>query len=228
MKNILSLSLIFGSALLAPVSACVGRAEASDAVPVGVPPARLSFRADHGQGAWVERSARPGGGERLRGELLVGGTRLVEEVQIDPSGRLERAELALDGARPLRVVLDAALSELRIQRAAGTTTLRIPNDAPWAFAPLVDASGRALPSPIGAWVTMRAAGAADSVRLVNVTVAKSDVVPADQLAMPTEVGTTVVLGWDGADIGAGFVDQVRVGDLSLTLARSAGQDDHVL
>ena len=63
------------------------------------------------------------------------------------------------------------------------------------------------------------AAAAPTLTLVQLERGQAWQVPGDQVAVPTELGTTVVLGGDGADVGAAFVDRVRLVDQAVTLER---------
>jgi hypothetical protein len=94
----------------------------------------------------------------------------------------------------------------------------VPRDAPWVYAPPA-----AIATPVSAWVTAKAAAVAPAVRQVEHGSDHAALVPREQLAIETERGLTVVVGNDGADVDAAFVEQVRVADYGVTLVRlSAG------
>jgi hypothetical protein len=89
-------------------------------------------------------------------------------------------------------------------------------NAPWIYTPAL-LPGRPLTTPVAAWVALRAAAISPSLTLIELEHRTAFRVPSDQVAVPTELGTTVVLGNDGADVGAGFVERIRMGREGVTL-----------
>ncbi|MEJ7727819.1 MAG: hypothetical protein WKG00_01245 [Polyangiaceae bacterium] len=64
----------------------------------------------------------------------------------------------------------------------------------------------------------RSRGAASStLRWVDAQGRRSQLVPDDQMAIDTELGTTVVLGDDGVDVGKDFLVELRVAAATATL-----------
>jgi hypothetical protein len=172
----------------------------------------------------VERSSDPDGAESLCGvtEIVAAdGTRTAirEEARLDRTGRLAWASIAGAGAHAAdRVVLDVARGLVRLETGGSAVEWRVPTDEPWVYPAVHDRAGERLVTPIGAWITSRAARAGADVRVLYPEARRSQVVPADQVAIPTELGTTVILGDDSAEIGTAFVDRVRLAGLDRTLA----------
>jgi hypothetical protein len=186
----------------------------------------IAFYSGTGTGARVTRTALPDGSERLHGETeIVLGARskrcVVEDVTLDPRGRLTRGEIAVAascaGDPEARVTLDPASGTV----ASAGARWSVPTDAPWVYAPEV-VPGKITVTPVSAWVARRAAIA--SPALVEVRLAHNDAwkVPSEQIAVPTENGTTIVLGGDGADVSPSFVERIRMVDYGVTLVRAAG------
>lgn len=209
------------------IALCLAGIGLAACAPASAPPSdeRAAFRyADEGgTRSQVDRSVAPDGTETLHAvtEIRAGGsvaTRIVEDVVLDARGRLVHARIARSGLRSAadRVVLDAVAGSVVLVQSGVASSVNVPTDLPWAYPQVLDASGRAITTPVTAWVAARAAAASPSVRVIAPD-ARSRVVPRDQLAAPTESGTTVILGWDGADVGASFVTRVRLASLGTTL-----------
>jgi hypothetical protein len=185
----------------------------------------FSYAGAGGASARVTRTTTPDGGERLRGETQVpfdahAGRCVHEDVTLDARGRLVRAEIsvAADCDRPAdeRMILDVASGEVHTTTGSTTVTRRVPQDAPWVYAPPA-----AIATPVSAWVTAKASASAPAVRQVRADSNHAALVPREQIAIETERGLTVIVGNDGADVDAAFVEQVRVADYGVTLVRVA-------
>jgi hypothetical protein len=178
----------------------------------------------------------------------------LEAATLDAHGRLERAEIVVkrSGRSEVRYTLDASRGVVHIERA-GSAPLdwQVPVDAPWLYSPDAyslndsgsaasasaasasgDATGDAadrdegelLVTPVGAWVALRAASAGDVVRVLEPAHQRSYLTTVDQIAVPTEQGTTIALGYDGVDADARFITELRLFHGSVTLARLAAVD----
>jgi hypothetical protein len=177
----------------------------------------------------VTRTRETGGGETLRGDTDVpdqpgsaGRLHLSERATVDARGRLLAARLV--AARPRAPVTTYLLQPL----AARVRILRegmvpvdwpVPADAPWVYQAGSSKEGLLVSSPVAAWLAARASASAAGV-FVRVLVPErrlSYLAPVDQIAVPTEKGTTVVLGADGIDVDGDFVTEARLTDRGLTL-----------
>jgi hypothetical protein len=190
------------------------------------------FAGGAGSGARVTRTTAPDGTETLHGETLIrlgrhARERVVEDVTVDPCGRLVHAEITVaggDGRTPeARASLDPPSGRVWTATAGGAGESRAATDAPWVYAPEV--LGRPVPTPVAAWVTLRASQASRRVRLVQIGQRGGGLLPRRQLAVHTELGTTVVVGDDGCDVDETFVDRVRMLDLGLDLVRVPDRDE---
>jgi hypothetical protein len=206
------------------------------AAPASAPGAIIDFVGGPGTSARVRRVVAPDGSETLHGEteLSLGATTrrcIVEDVSLDAHGRLLRADISaaascdaepetrahLEPAVGIARVATRAASGLRSWTPAVAQSLT-PSSTPWIYTPEA-LPGRAATTPVAAWVALRAAALSPLVRLVQLERREAWLVPREQVAVPTELGTTVVLGNDGADVGSGFVERIRMTDIALTLVR---------
>jgi hypothetical protein len=198
----------------------------------------ISFGSSVGTSARVTRAVAPDGSETLHGETelsLRTGTRrcIVEDVRLDARGRLVQADVttaaSCDAAPETRAHLDPAAGVARVTTQTGddaAACLRIsgvsggaaPPAASWIYTPEV-LPGRTVTTPVAAWVAVRAAATSPSLLLVELELQQAWQVPRDQVVVTTEIGSTVVLGNDGADVGAGFVEGIRMADYGVTLVR---------
>jgi hypothetical protein len=196
-----------------------------------IPVATRTFLYADGGGALgrVERRIMADGEERLHGTTEIqsdgGHFLVVEDVTLDPRGRLVRAETAIAGrcaeVTEHRVVYDASKGVVLISDAGGEKRWSVPTDAPWVLAPSRDAQHRPIATALTGWIAIRAAALAPSLRLVDVTEKSAYAVDSDQLAVPTEQGMTAVLGDAGIDAGPDFVEELRLVSLSRTMTRVA-------
>jgi hypothetical protein len=189
---------------------------------------RFVFAGSAGSQSVVTRKPGPDGGEVLHGETEIhlgarARRRVVEDVLLDARGRLLRADVAAyaePGAEPeRRLILDAEAGTVRQESASGASRWSAPTDAPWIYAAEAIA-GRPLPTPIAAWVARRAGAIAAHARAVDPTARRAPLVPADQIAVPTEAGITVLVGGEGADVDELFVAEIRSPAHGITLLRS--------
>jgi hypothetical protein len=185
----------------------------------------MTFAGENGARARVTRTLAPDGSETLHGETdLALDARtwrcVVEDVRLDAGGRLASADIAVGSsctAEPeSRTHIDPARGVVSVTTGAGTVEQRAPRGTPWIYTPEV-LPGRALVTPVAAWVAARAAAAAPALTLVQLERRQAWRVPGDQVAVATELGTTVVLGGDGADVDQGFVQRLRMLDDGVTL-----------
>jgi hypothetical protein len=176
----------------------------------------------------VERTLRADGSEVLRGRTEIGGPRgakvraiAIEEVEIDAQGRLVSADVSLvSGAEgsevKKRVHLDPAKGLVRIAGPRGTSSWRAPTDAPWAYAPLTADGLPAMPiaTPVAAWVTLRAVGAAPSARVIDCDGPWTSLIPADQLVVEDGAARFVVLGDDAIEANQDFIVSMQLNSLA--------------
>lgn len=200
------------------------------------PPARLKSYHYVGVAASSQVTQEQGqsGRESLRGITDLGmrssaapHTVARESVTLDPRGRLERAELVVSrsGSGQARYTLDATRGSVRVERA-GSAALdwRVPVDAPWVYSPVSGGGGELMVTPVGAWVALRASRAADVVRVLEPEHQRSYLTTVDQLAVPTERGTTLAIGDDGVDADGEFITELRLFHGEVTMARVAAVD----
>jgi len=175
------------------------------------------FAGGAGSSGHVTRAVAADGSETLHGETEIargesGRLVVVEDVTIDARGHLERAEVAVlsgeAGETRVHMRLDPSRGLAEVRAAEGAATWRMPEDEPWVYAPW--SQGRSTGTPVSAWVAMRAAVASPWARVVVPEARAGVLSPRDQIAVPTEAGTTVVLGRDGADVDGTFVARLHV------------------
>lgn len=234
------------AALAAALAACATTPDpCATPSPSAIPPPAvdtLSFVGGAGASARVSRVVAPDGSETLHGETelsLSASSRrcIIEDVRLDARGSLVRADVStaascdaapetvahLEPARGLACVTtaqagDGAAFHLRIPGVSGEAA------ASWVYTPQV-LPGRAVTTPVAAWVAFRAAAVSPSLTLVALELRQVWRVPRDQVVVPTETGATVVLGYDGSDVRAGFVERLRLADYDVTLVRVPGSGD---
>jgi hypothetical protein len=108
---------------------------------------------------------------------------------------------------------------VRASGPGGVVEWPVPADAPWAYAPLARAGGRAVLTPVGAFIAMRAAASGQAVRVVQMDARSSYTAPADQIAVATEVGVTIALDTASADADGSFIRSVDLPALGIAMAR---------
>ena len=185
----------------------------------------------------VTHELAPGGQQSLvgrtelaRGSAPVSRTVMNETAMLDARGRLHHAEVVVSrpGVPEARYTLDAQSGTVHEERAGSAPReWRVPVDAPWLYAPASSGDSDLALTPVAAWVALQAsraggdAGAAGArvVRVVEPERHDSYLMTIDQVVVPTELGTTVALGYDGADVDARFVTELRLFEGSVTLAR---------
>jgi hypothetical protein len=180
-----------------------------------------------GAGGRVVRTVGLDGSESLHGEtaLAYGGerVRIVEDAILDRVGHLVRAEVVVargcDAPPDEHAVLEPARGLVRVSGPGGEVTWPVPTDAPWAYAPLARAGGRAVLTPVGAFIAMRAAADAPAVRVIQMDSRSSYTAPADQIAIPTESGVTVALDTASATADGSFIRSVDLPTLGIAMAR---------
>ena len=191
--------------------------------PAGVVETRI-YADPSGARSTVARDIAPDGSETLRAttELSLRGkpASVEEKARIDVDGKLVDAELTVTrGGTQHAVRYDARAG---IAEVPGSERFEAPVDAPWVYGP-IDIDGERWPLRRGlgamrAVGTARARGAASStLRWVDAQARRTQLVPDDQVAIDTELGTTVVIGDDGADVGKDFLIELRVAAAGATL-----------
>ena len=198
--------------------------------------AELAFVSGAGSAARVKRTVAPDGSEVLHGEteLSLGEkTRrcIVEDVSLDAQGRLARADVAVAawcGAEPeSRAHLDPERGRATWSTRSATSEVTATSSLPWIYTPEL-LPGIPATTPIAAWVASRAAALSPSLALLQLERRRAWRVPRDQVVVATERGATVVLGNDGADVSAGFVERVHLGDCGVTLVRVPRADEPLI
>jgi hypothetical protein len=149
-----------------------------------------------------------------------------ETVSLDAQGRLGHAELIVgERGAAVQYTLDPSRGAVHVVRpGVPTVDWRVPNDAPWMYAPSPDDEGAFIATPVAAWVALRAASTSDVVRVLEPEQQRSYLMTVDQVAVPTEHGTTVALGSDGADADAQFISELRLLHGAVKLARVSARD----
>ena len=226
------ISTLGAAGLLASVLALAGcsRDPAPGAVgaPALIPTSSYQFA---GRGAFsrVERWIDAEGNQQLRSDTLLSSDpnlpaaeslRLTESARLDPRGWLMEADVCRKGAAAeVCFRLDAKRGVARMERPGeAPVEWNVPTDAPWVYQASSGDAGTLVSTPLSGWVALRAANGQESVRVLEPARQESRLVPVDQLAVPTEKGTTVVLAGDGIDVGEAFVEQVRLLDRGTTLS----------
>lgn len=168
------------------------------------------FEDARGASARVFRAVSADGSEALHGETELGAVRVIEDASLDPRGRLIRAEVRVvrgcEGAVEDHVVIEPGRGVVRADAPGGTVEWPVATDAPWALSP----PARGAATPIGAWIAKRAAASSDAVRVVRADARSSYRAPADQVAIETEIGTTIMLGEAAASADGVFVQRVAM------------------
>jgi hypothetical protein len=182
-----------------------------------------AFTDGAGSTGHVFRAVGADGAEVLHGETdLAAGTHVVEDAVLDDEGRLSRLELVVTrgcgGPEEEHLVLDRARRTVRAAALGGVVEWPVATDAPWALAPLA----RGASTPIAAWISRRAAASGPLVRIIEADSRSSYRAPVDQVAIDTEVGATVILGGDAAEIDGAFVQRLSLAGRGVTLTRTDG------
>lgn len=181
-----------------------------------------AFEDARGASARVFRAVSADGSEALHGETEVGALRVIEDASLDPRGMLIRAEVRVVRGRERavedHVVFDHGRGTVRADTPGGAVEWPVATDAPWTIEPLA----RGAATPISAWIAQRAAASGGAVRVVRADARTSYRAPADQVAIDTEIGTTVVLGDAAANADRTFVQRVTMLDGPLDLVRVDG------
>ena len=219
---------ILGVILAVSLPACAdSRRTASDETPI----ATRTFLYSDGVGdvGRVERRIMASGEERLHGqtEIQSDGSHflVVEDVTLDPRGRLVRAETAISGRCPgaieQRIVYDVAKGTVQITDARGEARWSVPSDLPWVVAPACDAQQRPIATALSGWIAIRAAALSPALRMIDAGAKTAYAVSSDQIAVATERGMTAVVGDAGIDAGPEFIEELRLVSLGRTMTRVA-------
>ncbi len=228
-RNILSGLAPLCLALIAGIASvgCAPRTSAQASCSID----NFSFASEDASTSRVDRARDASQSEQLHGEtILTGGRgRVVEDVMIDAKGRMTGAKIALYGAGPAP---DLVAVMNRPERGEGIIEVKTndrtdrwtaPADSPWVLVPIEGAGGHRVPTPVAAMVASRAVHAAGGgeawVRVIDVSARRSYRTPGDQIAVPTEIGETVIFGHNGVDLDASFVREVRWAAQDIKLAR---------
>ena len=220
--------VILGVSLAISLPAC---ADSRRTAPEETPIATRTFLYSDGAGdaGQVERRIMADGEERLHGRTEIqsegGHFLVVEDVTLDPRGRLLHAETALSGrcagAIEQRIVYDVAKGAVQITDARGEARWAVPGDLPWVLAPARDAQQRPIATALRGWIAIRAAALSPTLRVIDASAKTAYAVSSDQIAVATERGTTAVMGDAGIDAGPEFVEELRLVALGRTMTRVA-------
>jgi hypothetical protein len=169
--------------------------------------------------------------ESLRGSTdVTAGPRLAhivleEAATLEPSGLLRTAEIVAHAAgTTVTYRLEPNRATVRIEREGHEAIeWRVPSDAPWLYGPALGASGELVVTPVSAWVALRATQAGGVVRVLEPERRESHLVMVDQLAVATEHGKTIALGY-GADADERFITELRLLEDTPGLSRRPGFD----
>ncbi|MDI1450889.1 hypothetical protein [Polyangium sp. 6x1] len=149
--------------------------------------------------ARVERTVRSDGSETLSGVSQVAAMKVMEYAELGPDGRLVYADVTATGANgeTRRLIADAAHGAFYVQDERGAGWMRMAKDTPWVYAGLAgDTSFAPLPTPVSAWVTLRATSASPDVRVLDATTREGRIVPQDQLVAEGEGDERLVIAGD--------------------------------
>ena len=219
---------ILGAILAISLPACAdSRRSAPDEAPIAT--RTFLYSDDVGDVGRVERRIMASGEERLHGETEIQSDGahflVVEDVKLDPRGRLVRAETAVTarcaGATEQWTVYDATNGTVQLTDARGEATWSVPGDAPWVLAPARDAQQRPIATALSGWIAIRAAALSPSLRVIDAAAKTAYSVSSDQMAVATERGMTAVVGDSGIDAGPDFVEEMRLVGLGRTMTRVA-------
>ncbi|HVK69953.1 MAG TPA: hypothetical protein VM694_36115, partial [Polyangium sp.] len=108
-----------------------------------------------------------------------------------------------------------------VQDEHGAGWNRMAKDTPWVYAGLAgDTSFALLPTPVSAWVTLRATNASPDVRVLDVELREGRVVPQDQLVAEGEGDERFVIA-DGTVLTANDDFVTALGESTLEPLRIA-------
>ena len=231
------LSALVLTALVASLSAGCGNAASSGEACVEAPGLAgdhvYVFSAGSVPHARVERTVRSDGSETLSGVSQVAAMKVMEYAELGPDGRLVYADVTATGANGAtrRLIADAAHGAFYVQDEHGAGWNRMAKDTPWVYAGLAgDTSFALLPTPVSAWVTLRAMNASPDVRVLDVELREGRVVPQDQLVAEGEgderfviAGETVLTANDDfvTALGESTLEPLRIAAASLRPRRVA-------
>ena len=218
--------------LCAPLVICGCSRDPAPAAGGGPTPSPTRSYQYAGRGAFsrVEQRVAPDGAQALRSDTLIssgaGATttrsvRLVESASLDAAGRLVHADICrtVAGVQQVCFRLDRPSGTVSIERTgAEPFEWRVPDDVPWVYQGSAREGGELVSTPLAGFIAARAATGVETVRVVEPGRQRSFLSPVDQVAVPTEHGTTVVLDGDGIDLRDGFVEEVRLVDRGTTLS----------
>lgn len=142
------------------------------------------FSAGSAQIARVERSMRADGSETLTGVSKLSRGTLTEYAEIGANGRLKYADVSFVGENGAnrRMLVDATHGAFYVQDAQAAGWHRLPTDTPWVLAGLTDEDGAYMldPTPVSAWIAVRAAQVSSNLRIVDAKLRYGIVATADQ------------------------------------------------
>lgn len=232
------ISALVLSALVASLSAGCGNAASSREEACVEAPALAGdhvyvFSQSSVPHAHVERMVRSDGSETLSGVSQVAGMKVLEHAELGPDGRLVYADVTATGANgeTRRLIADAAHGAFYVQDEQGAGWKRMAKDTPWVYAGLAgDTPFAPLPTPVSAWVTLRATNASPDVRVLDATLREGQIVPQDQLVAEGEgderfviTGGTVLTANDDfvTALGESTLDPLRIAAVTLRPRRVA-------
>jgi hypothetical protein len=150
---------------------------------------------------------------------------LEEAATLERNGQLRSADIVLHAAgATVRYRLEPSRATVHIERAGREAIeWRVPSDAPWLYGPTLGESGELVVTPVSAWIALRATQAGGVVRVLEPERRESHLVMIDQLAVATERGKTIALGY-GADADERFITELRLLEDTPGLERRVGSD----
>jgi hypothetical protein len=197
------ISALVLTALVASLSAGCGNAASSREACVEAPDLAgdhvYVFSAGSVPRAHVERTVRSDGSETLSGVSFVAALKVTEYAELGPDGRLVYADVSATGAsgETRRLIADAEHGAFYVQDERGAGWKRMASDTPWVYAGLMEgASFAPLPTPVSAWVTLRATNASPDVRVLDAARREGRSVPQDQLVAEGEGDERFVIAGD--------------------------------
>jgi hypothetical protein len=227
MRNLFNVDVIGLALLSVGIAACSAPRAAEGGFGHSAPRGRAHRCAGPESSSRITRLAGVDGGETVRGDTEIslrpgstGRLHLTETATIDGGGQLLNARVVAAGARKteMRFVLEPSAAMVHIMRdGVATVDWRVPADAPWLYRPGSSADGLLASTPVAGWIAARAVAAGPVVRVLEPELQESYLVPSDQVVIPTEKGSTVVLADDGIDTDGDFVTEVRLSSRSIRL-----------
>jgi len=165
------------------------------------------FSAGNSPVARVVRTIRSDGSESLTGTTSLALGKLTEYAELRPDGRLEYADVSLEGSSGTkRLLVDASHGAFYAQEETSSGWHRAPADRPMVYAGLSGDSFTLAATPVSAWIAARAAFLSEDVRMLDVSLRQTRSVPRDQLVVSVSADERLVIaGQTALSVNGEFV-----------------------